>query len=51
VLLPDGKIRLLIDFSHYGISQEGDGEQRVGLCWDITDFLSFPGEGDAFTPG
>lgn len=40
VLLPDGKIRQLIDFSHYGISQEGGGKQRVGLCWDISDFLS-----------
>ncbi len=48
VLLPDGEIRWLLDFSYYSIDQTGGGAQRIGLCWDITDYLHSPeGGGDA----
>ena len=47
VLLPDGAIRRLLDFSYYSIDQTGGGAQRIGLCWDITDYLcSTEGSGD-----
>ncbi|MEJ2456410.1 MAG: transporter substrate-binding domain-containing protein [Candidatus Thiodiazotropha sp.] len=40
LIMPDGEIRWLLDFSNYSIDQTGDGsEQRVGLCWDVTDYL------------
>jgi hypothetical protein len=30
----------VLDFSNYSIDRTGDGgEQRVGLCWDVTDYL------------
>ncbi|MGD9163939.1 MAG: transporter substrate-binding domain-containing protein [Chromatiales bacterium] len=38
LVLPDKKVRWLLDFSYYSIDQAG-GEQRIGLCWDITEFL------------
>lgn len=40
VALPDGDIRWLLDFSYYSVDQATGIEQRVGLCWDITDYLS-----------
>jgi ABC-type amino acid transport substrate-binding protein len=37
---PDGEVRWVLDFSNYSIDRTGDGgEQRVGLCWDVTDYL------------
>jgi PAS domain-containing protein len=39
LVLPDEGIRWLLDFSHYSIDQAGGGEQRIGMCWDITDYL------------
>jgi ABC-type amino acid transport substrate-binding protein len=39
LVLPDEGVRWLLDFSHYSIDQAGGGEQRIGMCWDITDYL------------
>ncbi|MEJ2692194.1 MAG: transporter substrate-binding domain-containing protein [Candidatus Thiodiazotropha sp.] len=38
VALPDGATRWLLDFSYYSVDQATGAEQRVGLCWDITDY-------------
>jgi ABC-type amino acid transport substrate-binding protein len=40
VALPDGSIRWLLDFSYYSVDQATGTEQRVGLCWDITDYVT-----------
>jgi ABC-type amino acid transport substrate-binding protein len=43
LVLPGGEVRTLLDFSYYNIDQASDTEQRIGLCWDITDYqLSTP---------
>ncbi len=39
VMLPDGGLRWLLDFSYYSVDEGGDGEQRTGLCWDVTNYL------------
>ena len=39
LLLPDGKIRWLLDFSEFTTDPTGGEEHRIGLCWDITDFV------------
>jgi ABC-type amino acid transport substrate-binding protein len=38
LVLPSGEIRRLLDFSYYSIDQESGEEQRIGLCWDVTDY-------------
>jgi ABC-type amino acid transport substrate-binding protein len=38
ILLPDGSIRWLLDYSHFNSDETGGG-QRVGICWDISDYL------------
>jgi PAS domain-containing protein len=40
VALPDGGVRWLLDFSYYSVDQAAGAEQRIGLCWDITDYLN-----------
>lgn len=39
LLMPDGEIRWLLDFSEFSDDQESGEEHRVGLCWDVTDFV------------
>jgi ABC-type amino acid transport substrate-binding protein len=39
VVMPNGDIRWLLDFSYYNTDQESGDEQRIGLCWDITDYM------------
>jgi ABC-type amino acid transport substrate-binding protein len=39
ILLPDGEIRWLLDFSEFSDDQANGEQHRVGLCWDATDFL------------
>ncbi len=39
LLLPNGEMRWLLDFSEFTADPSGEGEHRVGLCWDITDFV------------
>ncbi|MCU7796072.1 MAG: transporter substrate-binding domain-containing protein [Candidatus Thiodiazotropha sp. (ex Myrtea spinifera)] len=40
VVLPDGQIRWLLDYSHYSDENVEEGvPQRVGICWDISDYL------------
>ncbi len=40
LIVPDAGVRWMLDFSNYCIDRTGDGgEQRVGLCWDVTDYL------------
>jgi hypothetical protein len=38
-MLPDGGLRWLLDFSYYSVDEGGNGEQRTGLCWDVTNYL------------
>lgn len=40
--LPDGNIRWLLDFSYFSADQAEGAEQRIGLCWDVTDYLCMP---------
>jgi ABC-type amino acid transport substrate-binding protein len=39
VLLPDGRLRWLLDFSYFNADESGGGEQRTGLCWDVSNYL------------
>jgi PAS domain-containing protein len=36
VVLPDGRTRWMLDYSHG--SEEEEGSQRVGICWDVSDY-------------
>jgi ABC-type amino acid transport substrate-binding protein len=40
ILLPDGEVRQLLDFSHFSSADSSDGDQRVGICWDISDYMT-----------
>lgn len=40
ILLPDGEVRWLLDYSHFGSSDGTEGDQRVGICWDISDYVT-----------
>ena len=44
LLLPDGKVRWLLDFSEFTADTAGGEEHRIGLCWDITDFVLDDGQ-------
>lgn len=37
--MPDGAIRWLLDFSEFSEDEASGEAHRVGLCWDITDFM------------
>jgi ABC-type amino acid transport substrate-binding protein len=39
LLLPNGEVRWLLDFSEFSADAASGEGHRVGLCWDITDFL------------
>jgi ABC-type amino acid transport substrate-binding protein len=36
VVLPDGRTKWMLDYSHG--SEEEEGSQRVGICWDVSDY-------------
>jgi len=36
--LPEGEIRWLLDYSSYSVDPATGKGQRIGLCWDITDY-------------
>ena len=38
IYLPDGSLRWLLDYSQFN-SDETEGGQRVGICWDISDYI------------
>ncbi len=40
LVLPDGEIRWLLDFSEFTDDQASGEEHRVGLCWDVTEFMA-----------
>lgn len=40
ILLPHGEVRWLLDFSHFSSGEGGDGDQRIGICWDISDYMT-----------
>jgi PAS domain-containing protein len=36
VVLPDGRTRWMLDYSH--CSEDEEGAQRIGICWDVSDY-------------
>ncbi|MEJ2590429.1 MAG: transporter substrate-binding domain-containing protein [Candidatus Thiodiazotropha sp.] len=42
LLLPDGSARWLLAYSHFSNGDGGEEDQRVGICWDITDYMTDP---------
>lgn len=42
VVLPDGRTRWMLDYSHG--SEEEEGSQRVGICWDVSDYQEMVGD-------
>ncbi len=42
VVLPDGRTRWMLDYSH--TSEEEEGSHRVGICWDVSDFQLMAGD-------
>ncbi len=38
LVLPDGEVRWLLDYSSYSVDPATGKGQRIGLCWDVTDY-------------
>jgi ABC-type amino acid transport substrate-binding protein len=43
IILPDGEVRWLLDYSHFGGSNGTRGGYRVGICWDISEYVGSSG--------
>lgn len=39
IQLPDGSLRWLLDYSRFNPDETEGGGQRVGVCWDISDYI------------
>ncbi|MEW8507399.1 MAG: transporter substrate-binding domain-containing protein [Candidatus Thiodiazotropha sp.] len=44
LLMADGQVRRVLDYSHYVPGDSGDSGRRVGICWDVDVFFNADGK-------